>query len=233
MVYRSPSLLALATATMFLGACGDNLGAVPDASPAPDASPSCDDPTVLLTSPWTSVDAVSTGAVVATGNVATVDATAGGSPNAADNPFIYLKFTADSVTKVEITDVDSYESTAWDLALKRYVLRVNGGDSGPGGMEVATVVAEELADVTAAPPDEEFTTDDWATEDCQLVTGELGEPATELGDWYGYDETTNRLAPKGEIYVLRRPDDSAIKLELETFYYNDISGHYEIEWGGL
>jgi hypothetical protein len=250
MVYRIPCLLV--TATLFLGACSDDsgdsapdaretpdagqppdAGAEPDAGAGTDANPACVDPTVALASPWTSIDAVSAGAVVATGNAATVDATAGGSPNAADNPYIYLKFTPTEVTKVEITDVDSYKNPDWDLALKRFVLRVNGGDSGLGGVEVATVVADNLADVTAAPPAGEFTTDDWATDDCQLNAGPLGEPATELSDWYGYDEATNRLSPKGEIYVLRRPDGSAIKLDIKNFYHDDISGHYEIEWGAL
>jgi hypothetical protein len=205
----------------------------PDAAPGGDAGPGCADPTLALASPWTPVDTVSTGAVAATGNAATVDATAGGSPNAADNPYVYLKFTADSITKLEITDVDSYKDASWDVAIKRYVLRVNGGDSGPGGVEVATVVAENLADVTAAPPDGEFTTDDWATDDCALNAGPLGEPATALSDWYGYDEATNRLTPQGEIYVLRRADGSVIKLDIKTFYHDDISGYYEIEWGAL
>lgn len=221
-------------AALLLGACSDDSGGGgPDAGESPDANPACADPTSALASPWASVDAVSTGAVVDTGNTATVDATAGGSPNAADNPYIYLKLSADSVTKVEITDVDSYQSDDWDLALKRYVLRVNGGDSGPGGVEVATVVAETLAEVTEVPADSEFATDDWVTDDCQLVPGPLGEPATALSDWYGYDESTNQLTPKGEIYVLRRPDGSAIKLDIQTFYHDDVSGHYEIEWGAL
>ena len=249
MVYRILSLLA--AASLFLGACSDDSGGdapdareTPDASQAPDAGPpdagpgpdavsGCVDPTAVLTSPWTSVDAVSAGAVVATGNAATVDATAGGSPNAADNPYIYLKFSPTSVSKVEITDVESYENTDWDLALKRFVLRVNGGTSGPGGVQVATVTAETLADVPAVPDDAVFTADDWVTDDCQLATGPLGEPATELSDWYAYDEATNQLTPKGEIYVLRRPDGSAIKLDIETFYHDDVSGHYEIEWGAL
>ena len=250
MVYRIPTLLA--AAALFVGACSDDEpgevepdartpdarepavdASAPDAGEGPDAAPGCADPTSVLVSPWTTVDTVSTGVVAATGNAATVDATAGGSPNAADNPYVYLKFTADSVTKVEITDVDSYKDASWDLAIKRFVLRVNGGDSGLGGVEVAKVVAEDLADVTAAPADGEFTTDDWATDDCTLNPGPLGEPATALSDWYGYDEATSRLTPKGEIYVLRRADGSAIKLDLKTFYHDDVSGHYEIEWGAL
>lgn len=249
MVYRIPTLLA--AAALFVGACSDDDpgevapdastpdASTPDASApavdagAPDALDPCTYPTSVLADPFRSVDAVSAGAVVATGNAATVDATAGGSPNAADNPYVYLKFTADSVTKVEISDVDSYTDATWDLALKRFVLRVNGGDSGPGEVSVATVVAENLADVTAAPPDGEFTTDDWFSDACTLNAGPLGEPATELSDWYPYDTPGNPLTPKAEVYVLRRADDSMIKVELKSYYHDGISGHYEIEWGAL
>lgn len=246
MFYRIPSLLA--AAALFVGACSDDEpgDVAPDArtpdvdasapaidASAPDALDPCTNPTSVLASPWTSVDAVSTGAVVATGNTATVDATAGGSPNAADNPYVYLKFTADSVTKVEISDVDSYTDATWDLALKRFVLRVNGGDSGPGGVVVAAVAAETLAEVTAAPPAGDFTTDDWFSDACALNAGPLGEPVTALGSWYDYDESTNLPTPKAEVYVLRRPDGSTIKLELKNYRYQDVSAHYEIEWGAL
>jgi hypothetical protein len=244
MVYRIPSLLA--AAALLAGACSDDDpgdGApdarTPDAAPAidasaPDALDPCTNPTSVLMSPWTPVDTVSTGVVEATGNAATVDATAGGSPNAADNPFVYLKFTADSVAKVEITDVDSYTDATWDLAIKRYVLRVNGGDSGTAGVEVALVAAEDLADVTAAPADDQFTTDDWFSDACTLNVGQLGsEPATALVNWYDYDGAAMTLSPKAEIYVLRRPDGSTIKVDLKNYYHDDASGHYELEWGAL
>jgi hypothetical protein len=245
MVYRIPTLLA--AAALFAGACSDDDpgevapdASAPDASApaidasAPDALDPCTHPTSVLLDPFRPVDAVSTGAVVATGNAATVDATAGGSMNAADNPYVYLKFTADSVTKVEISDIDSYTDESWDFALKRFVLRVNGGDSGPGGVEVATVAGETLADVTAVPADGEFSTDDWFSDACTLNTGPLaGEPATALVDWYDYDVDTHLPTPKAEIHVLRRPDGSTIKLDINNYRYQDNSGHYEIEWGAL
>jgi hypothetical protein len=237
----------LLVAALFAGACSDDEpgnetpdARTPDASEpaidaaAPDATDPCSDPTSVLMTPFRSVDSVSTAMVEAIDTTATVDASAGGSPNAPDNPYVYLKFTATSLTKVDITDVDSYTDATWDLAIKRYVLRVNGGDSGPGGVQVAVVAAENLADVTAAPADDQFTTDDWFSDACTLQTGQLGsEPATALVNWYDYDGAAMTLSPKAEIYVLRRPDGSTIKLDLKNYYHNDISGYYEIEWGGL
>jgi hypothetical protein len=221
---------ALAAAALSASACAD------DSDPGidmPDANPACPEPNSALTSPWQYVDAVSEGVVSADGALTLIDATAGGGANAADNPYLYLAFTGDAVEKVDVTDLDSYGDPRWDLALKRFVLRVNGGDSGPGGVEVAAVEAEAFADVTAVPAGAVFTTDDWVTDDCQLNAGMTGEPLTAMGDWYDYDVATNRLAPRSLVYVLRRPDGSAIKLSIASFYHDDISGFYEIEWASL
>ncbi len=211
---------------------------MPDAAVAVDAATTdsgsavCSPPAILPTG-WQHIDSVSAGEVVATDNSATVDATAGGPPNAADNPYIYLAFTADSIQKVDVTDVEAYEDDSWDVAIKRQVLRINGGDSGPGERELAIVEAAALDEVTAAPEDGMFGADDWVSEECMYVGGLIGEPATAVGTWYGYDEDTNRLTPSEVIYVIRRSDDTAIKLAIKNYYFEDTSGYYEIEWAGL
>lgn len=248
MNYRIASLLA--AATLFVGACSDDdpgegapdAGApdastpdagTPDASEGPDADP-CADPTAALPTNYRPIDAVSTGVVEVVDSTATIDASAGGGADVADTPFVYLKFTADGLIKVDITDVDSYDNATWDLAIKRFVFRVNGGDSGTGGVSVAIVAAETLADVTELPPEDAFITDDWFSEECTLNVGQTGgEPATALVNWYDYDFANNVLSPKAEVYVLKLSDGSVITLDIKDYYHDDTDAHYEIEWGAL
>jgi hypothetical protein len=98
---------------------------------APDAAGTCDPATVLPTS-YRLIAKVSTGAVQVTtaGDVTagTIDATAGGVDNAADNPYVYVDLR--NAMKVAINDLDARTNTSWDIALKRSSLRTNGGDTG-------------------------------------------------------------------------------------------------------
>ncbi|HNF99249.1 MAG TPA: hypothetical protein PK493_18265, partial [Pseudomonadota bacterium] len=68
---------------------------------------------------------------------AQVDATAGGSMSYSKNPFVYLDLIAGK--KAELTDVQAAQSGAWDIAFKRWQIKINGGDSGPGGVGAALV----------------------------------------------------------------------------------------------
>lgn len=80
---------------------------------------------------------------------AEVDATAGGSMKYGENPFVYLDLIGRK--KVDITDVQSPNQGGWDIALKRWQLKINSGDSGNGGVTVAIVDGKNLADVTKPP----------------------------------------------------------------------------------
>src|SRR5262245_32374398 len=160
----------LALTLLSAAACGESSDSPdaapppPDAMPAPDSDPGCE-PTAALPFEWRPIDEVSTGQINlvtnATGTTSgTIDATAGGTAAAADNPYIYIDLQNN--TKVDITDVDAYTQSAWDIAFKRYVILANGGDSGPGNVAVAFVAATSLPDVTTVPPENQFATDDWS-----------------------------------------------------------------------
>lgn len=226
---------------LLLAACGggddDGTGTV-DAGLAVDAS-GCD-VTAALPTNYRPIAMVSTGAVnvTTTGGVTsgTIDATAGGTAASADNPYLYLDLV--NGTRVDITDVGSRTSTAWHLALKRASLKLNGGDSGPGGVGGARVAAATLAEVTAAPGS--FASDDWATADCMLNATASGEPATAMSDWYDYNDATHELTPKAEVWVIKLGEDAGAplrKLRLVT-YYGDTTmpargGYYGVEWAPL
>jgi len=206
-----------------------------DAGVSVDANLGCSDPSAVLPIAWRSINAVSTGQIEPL-NVgsAYVDGSAGGIQNAADNPYIYLRFGSSLVEKVEITDTEARSSDQWDLAIKRMVFLSNGGDSGQGGRSIAPVSAATVEEVDSAPSEASFWVDDWVTDDCEFISGQIGEPASAVGTWYEYDLGTSRLTPKDTVFVLQRPDSSLFKFKIETYYYGDKgSAHYELHWAPL
>src|SRR6187402_279598 len=101
------------------------------------------------------IDTVSTGMVTVLskeGGVTKVyvDATAGGSMASATSPWTFISLADFSL--VEVSDVSSTSSTAWDLALKRPLVYTNSGDGGPGEGG-ALLLEKELGDVTEADAD--------------------------------------------------------------------------------
>ncbi len=223
----------LATLLILIAACGGT----PETSDETNSQQECDPYNVLPTS-YQPVDLVSsrstTSEIVEDHNELAVDATAGGLNNAALEPFVYLRFSNDTTAeKISISDPDSFDSTDWDIAFKRYVVRINSGDSGTGNVTVARVQADSLAEVTEIPSS--FLADDWATETCALVTDQIGGPLTAIGEWYIPSPGT--LTPKNEVYVLRLADDNYVKLRILN-YYGDANNptrgaNYQIAWAPL
>lgn len=210
-------------------------GSGADAHVGPDAAGTCD-PFAALPTQWRLIDMVATTAITApaTGELL-IDATAGGTGAAADNPYIYVDL--ETGTKVDLTDVAAATSSNWDLAIKRASVRLNGGDSGPGGRTAAIVEAATLAEVTAAPPAGAFAADDWADEACAFLSTPAGEPAGVLGNWYDYNPGTHVVTPWPEVYVIKRADGTTFKLRVITYYGDEANpmrgAMYHVEWATL
>lgn len=162
---------------------------------------------------------------------ADIDATAGGSMDYDKNPFIYLDLI--KRTKVDITDVQAQTSKDWDLAFKRWQIKLNSGDSGPGGVTVARVAGKTLAEVTAAPAGP-YKADAYFDDKCNLSMDPIGGLGTELSDWYDYDTITMRLTPMKEVWVLPRRDGQGhIKVQLTSYYKGMVSGDFSMSWSYL
>lgn len=233
---RSSLCLSLAL-VVAAAACGGDDGATGDVDAAVDIDAAGCDPTTALPTQWRPIAMVSTGAVNVTtsGGVTsgTIDATAGGTAAAADNPYVYLDLMAG--TKVDISDTASLTSTAWHVAFKRAGIKLNGGDSGPGQVAAAAVNAATLAEVTTAPA--ALAMDDWADASCTLIAGPTGEPATVMSTWYDYDSQTHVLTPKAQVWVIRIAPGVFRKLRITT-YYGDTAqpmrgAFYRVEWAAL
>ena len=134
------------------GESGDT-GTTTDAVCTDPVEPSCIDDMILDLS--LQATKTSDGEVVDTPDgadfVTTVDASAGGYNNADKNAWTYVSFSADGTSKVDIDDESALESMEWDLAFKRYIIRVNSGDSGPSCVGAATMSGNTYADVTSIP----------------------------------------------------------------------------------
>ncbi len=163
---------------------------------------------------------ISTGTVTGTQDgddwVSKVDATAGGSMNAAMNAWLYLRFTDTGLEKVELDDVAALTSSDWDIAAKRYGIRVNSGASGPSCVGVAAGTGA-YTEVAAAPDDASFAGESYYTADCTLVQDDhmLGDPSYLMAGWWGYEGCVKTT---GAPFVLRLADGRALKLVIEAYY---------------
>ena len=188
-------------------------------------------------------DAVNPQAMTTTGKVSTTtsgsinttvaDASAGGMSGANKNPFVYLSLKDGS--RVDLDDNAAKKSSAWDLALKRTVIRINGGDSGPGKGAVAIVTGKTLDQITALPAASSFSTDDFLDSSCTIKRNAINNIWTAFGGssglWYDYSSGSHAVKPKAATYVLRRAGGEHVKLVIDSFYNSsNEGGHFTIRW---
>ncbi|NUP10387.1 MAG: hypothetical protein HOW73_30420 [Polyangiaceae bacterium] len=146
-----------------------------------------------------------------------VDASAGGIQEQANNPWIYLDLA--TLEKVAVTDVSADADTAWDLAIKRPVVRTNSGDGGYAGEGGAVRLDAAFDDVTSADANAAFETEGWFDADCTLKLDAGGAISTTFDGWYEYDNTV--VSPGGGTWLVRAGDGVKVfKLEILDYYSN-------------
>jgi hypothetical protein len=172
------------------------------------------------------VDQVSTGMVktLSTDGAAKtlyVDASAGGIDDEDSNPWVYLSLKTG--TRVDITDTASLTSKAWDLGIKRSLLRTNGGDIGVGRGGAALIDGKTFDQVTSATG-AAIMSEHWFDANCNLQTDETGAPMTTFSSWYDYDMDTHVLTPHKGTYVVRGADGALYKLAILDYYATPSGG---------
>jgi hypothetical protein len=167
-------------------------------------------------------DQVSDGRVTTTRDgddfVTTVDATAGGFGVSDQHPWVYIGFGDDGARRVDIDDETALESMDWDMALRRFILRLNGGDSGPSCVGAASLLEGRYEDLVEVPEGLEFAVDDYYTDDCTIVndsSGLPGSPQVVLAPWWRY---AGCVATTGVPHLLRLADGRVLKLAVEGYY---------------
>ncbi len=197
---------------------------------------------------WPLHGEVSSGAVTSSeaGGVLTaeVDASAGGSAASANMPFVYLDL--DSGGKVEVTDLEAgREDATWELAFRRTAIFVNGGDAGPGSVEIARLTGAEFDAVNARdiPADAAFTTEASVDSLCEVIPPPSGfgsvisvmdvlNPDTSSGSWYDYSGGGGHgVAPYPDhVYIIRGTDGGATyKVSLVSWE----GGVITLKWAAL
>ncbi|HJL18813.1 MAG TPA: HmuY family protein [Sandaracinaceae bacterium LLY-WYZ-13_1] len=175
-----------------------------------------------------------------------VDATAGG--RAPTESFVYARFEDDGLQKVEVDDEAAFESTEWHIAFRRFVVRVNGGVSGPSRVTVArTAPGTDFEALDAVPEGLMFRQEAYFTETCEYVSdgSGIGSPATALSSFWSY---AGCVSMTGNVYVLALPSGRHVKLEVLSYYNPDVqdtcdesntisspsgSGNVRIQWAFL
>lgn len=150
--------------------------------------------------------------------ITVVDASAGGYDQATRNPWVYVKFSEDGAVKVEIDDESALESMDWDLSLRRFMIRMNGGSSGPSCVGVATLPETPYAELSAVPDGVRYQMDDFYTDDCTIIndsSGLPGSPQLALGGWWEYPGC---VATTGKAHLVQLADGHVIKMVVETYY---------------
>ncbi len=151
-----------------------------------------------------------------------VDASAGGYSNASKNAYLYAKFTDAGLEKVELTDEEALESMDWDIAARRFIVRLNGGSSGPSCVGAAAVEGQTYAEAQEVPDGVEYQMDDFYDEDCDIKEdnrGLPGNPDVALGAWWTYPDTC--VATTDQAFFVQLADGRVVKLAIETYYAED------------
>lgn len=149
-----------------------------------------------------------------------VDATAGG--RAPTESYVYARFTDAGLEKVEIDDESAFESNDWHIALRRFVIRVNGGVSGPGAVTAARTAPDTAFETLDAVPDGlMYREEAYFTDTCEYVSdgSGIGSPATALASFWTY---AGCVAMTGNVYVVALPSGRHVKLQVLSYYSPDV-----------
>jgi hypothetical protein len=152
-----------------------------------------------------------------------VDATAGGAFNPDPTSFTYARFGDAGLERVDIGDLDSLGSMDWDIAFRRYVVRINSGHSGPSCVTAARVPpGPTYEDLAALPDGLNFRLDEYFSESCDLEadgTGLPNSPATALSSYWTYPGCVKM---SGNVFVIALANGKHLKLIVDDFYKPDI-----------
>jgi hypothetical protein len=152
-----------------------------------------------------------------------VDARAGGFGGT--QGWVYGAFTDDGLLKVELSDIDSLGSMDWDIAFRRFVIRVNSGYGGPSCVTAARTAADTDFDALAAvPADLRFNTEAFMSDPdgCTVIADGSGlpdSPGVVLQNWWTYP--AGCVATTGNVYVLSLKDGRRLKLVVTQYYGGD------------
>lgn len=216
---------------------GSDVGALADAgtdAPAPACvahDPSCQDTQIaeLLLYDTAADPGLVTEEGTTAGEFTThIDATAmpgGAMGTTPTRSYVYARFTDAGLEQVLVSDEDAFVSTDWDIAFRRFVVRLNSGVSGPGCVAGARVPGDPAFEaVTEVPAGLSLYEEEYYTEAspgaCTIVgdgSGLPGSPDAVLAGYWRYS-TSMCLSMSGFVYVVRTGSGRHVKLQVLSYY---------------
>lgn len=216
----TPKIISLSLVTLAIAGCGGGGGGGKDmlAAQCMPTTVSCTDQQVsdlalFATVNMATVDNTADGG----GWVSHIDATAGGlTPT---KSFVYAKFTDTGLLRVDISDEAAFNSMDWDIAFRRFVIRLNSGISGPSCVTAARTAANtDYAALSSVPTGLEYRTEEYySTPDCTLIPdgSGLGSPGTALQSFWMYQSCVQMT---GNVFVVKTRDGKQLKLQVRDYY---------------
>lgn len=124
--------------------------------------------------------------------------------------WVYLRLD----TGAEVTVSDPAASREWDVGVRRYFIKINGGASGGCGSEASVQTGADFAGIARAPvggyvTDQPDSADDDMEPDYAL---------SQNGGWYDYNVMTHALTPRAQIYFLKTCTSGYRKLQMTGYY---------------
>jgi HmuY protein len=159
-----------------------------------------------------------------------IDASAGGVDGQDEHAWVYVSLASGQA--VALTDLAALESSGWDLAFKRFVVRTNGGDSGPGRGGAIRVALDWGQVDSSTLGDKSLPSEAWFDDACMLEVDENQELITTFTGWSEYDESKHVLNAADVTYITAGADGSLYKVAILDYYGTPsgasgaVAGHY-------
>lgn len=147
-----------------------------------------------------------------------------GSPDPLSNhAATYVSLSTGQV--IALTDAEALTDTRWDVAFKNEWVRLNSGDSGPGGRTAKFFPGKRLIEVQLISRNEVIEDiDEWVDESCNVTLTSLGAPTGALARWSNF---SNDFIPVSGTFVIKRPDGWITRFEIVQY----VDGQYWIDYG--
>ncbi|MEN9799054.1 MAG: hypothetical protein RL653_2750 [Pseudomonadota bacterium] len=153
------------------------------------------------------------------GWISVVNASGGGfSPT---KSYVYAAFTAEGLSQLPFSDEQALSNAQWDIGFRRFVLRLNGGDSGPSCVSAAIAGGASFESVTAASATGVSEVDGFFDDSCTFVddgSGLTTSPKTALSSFYAY---TQCVRMTGAVFIVSLADGRKVKAQVLGYYQQD------------
>ena len=183
-------------------------------------APTCVDQQIARLDLFTTV---STGAITEEGTtpgvfLTHIDTRAGGLMPT--ESYVYARFTSTGLQRVAIDDQSAFASAGWDIAFRRFIIRLNSGVSGPSCVQGArTAPGTTFDSLTSVPAGLTFNSEVYMTPtpSCGLVPdgSGLGTPSTVLSSFWTYPMC---VSMSHNVYVIALANGRHVKLEVMSYY---------------